>query len=355
MSTLAVLALALGLIFVYLLLSLVCLAINEAIATVVNFRAQTLVGGLQTLLHGPDPRPKQKDGSGANEGYAFADSLLAHPLVQSLRERRLIPSRFSTTKRPSYIPATTFATVLIDTLRQRAAANEGVKSITPSLDAWALLKTIKQANLPKGLEKQLSLIVSDAQGDIARAKRNIERWFDDAMLRVAATYKTRIQTIGVLVAFVVCVTFNADTLQVARELSGNAAVRGALAAEAQRFAQNTPDDVRRAVEAERLRRSPADTARTSRDSAAARAVSDSLLTQMRMRIDSLPTLGLRAGLPGRQTFPHLPGILLTTLAVSLGAPFWFDLLNKVVTIRGAGRAPEEKPKSPEAAPPARGA
>lgn len=355
MSTLAVLDLALGLIFVYLLLSLVCLAINEAIATAVNFRAQTLVGGLQTLLHGPNPLHKEKQGTGANEGYAFADAILSHPLVQSLRERRLIPSRFSTTKRPSYIPATTFATVLIDTLRGGIAETEGGKSLAPSRDAWDLLKTVELANIPPQLKVQLRLVIGDAQGDIARAKRNIERWFDDAMLRVAATYKMRIQTIGVLVAFAVCVAFNADTLQVARELSGNAAARSALAVEAQRFSLNTPDDARRAVEADRLRRRPADTTRAGRDSAAVRPTADSLLSQMRQRIDSLPTLGLRAGLPNQATITHLPGILLTTLAVSLGAPFWFDLLNKVVMIRGAGRAPEEKPKSPEAAPPARGA
>jgi hypothetical protein len=49
----------------------------------------------------------------------------------------------------------------------------------------------------------------------------------------------------------------------------------------------------------------------------------------------------------------LIGLLLTTFAVSLGAPFWFDLLNRFVNIRSAGKAPEEKPKSPEALPPPR--
>jgi hypothetical protein len=46
----------------------------------------------------------------------------------------------------------------------------------------------------------------------------------------------------------------------------------------------------------------------------------------------------------------LIGLLLTALAISLGAPFWFDLLNKVISIRAAGRSPEERPKSPEGGP-----
>ncbi|HEX6912284.1 MAG TPA: hypothetical protein VF142_17905, partial [Longimicrobium sp.] len=46
----------------------------------------------------------------------------------------------------------------------------------------------------------------------------------------------------------------------------------------------------------------------------------------------------------------LLGILMTGVAISLGAPFWFDLLNKVISIRAAGRAPDERPKSPEGGP-----
>jgi len=29
------------------------------------------------------------------------------------------------------------------------------------------------------------------------------------------------------------------------------------------------------------------------------------------------------------------GWLITALAISLGAPFWFDLLNKLMTLRGS--------------------
>ncbi len=44
---------------------------------------------------------------------------------------------------------------------------------------------------------------------------------------------------------------------------------------------------------------------------------------------------------------HLIGWLITAVAATLGAPFWFDMLNKIMSIRSAGKAPEEKPKSPE--------
>ena len=41
------------------------------------------------------------------------------------------------------------------------------------------------------------------------------------------------------------------------------------------------------------------------------------------------------------------GLFLTILAVSLGAPFWFDMLNKFINIRAAGPKPEKAKKSPE--------
>ena len=44
---------------------------------------------------------------------------------------------------------------------------------------------------------------------------------------------------------------------------------------------------------------------------------------------------------------HSLGWLITALAATLGAPFWFDMLNRVISIRSAGKAPEEKPKAPK--------
>jgi hypothetical protein len=47
---------------------------------------------------------------------------------------------------------------------------------------------------------------------------------------------------------------------------------------------------------------------------------------------------------------HLLGWLITVLAISLGAPFWFDMLNRIVAIRSAGRAPEEAQRPPKEVP-----
>jgi hypothetical protein len=49
-------------------------------------------------------------------------------------------------------------------------------------------------------------------------------------------------------------------------------------------------------------------------------------------------------------FYHLLGWALTAVAASLGAPFWFDVLNKIINVRSSGKAPEEKPKEPKEVP-----
>ncbi len=49
----------------------------------------------------------------------------------------------------------------------------------------------------------------------------------------------------------------------------------------------------------------------------------------RPSLKSLNTFGVKAS----------AGLLLTTFAISLGAPFWFDLLGKVSNIKGTGKKP----------------
>ena len=44
-------------------------------------------------------------------------------------------------------------------------------------------------------------------------------------------------------------------------------------------------------------------------------------------------------------FYKIFGLLVSILAVSMGAPFWFDTLSKFVNLRGAGTPPGETRKS----------
>ena len=84
----------------------------------------------------------------------------------------------------------------------------------------------------------------------------------------------------------------------------------------------------------------------------AREKLDKLLNSLKDAVRTMNGFGLPIGWHNgdwERTWRDIPtgvttvlGWLMTALAASLGAPFWFDTLNKIVTIRAGGRAPEEK-------------
>ncbi len=98
MSGMVALEVAIGLAFVYLILSLICSAVQELIAQVMSWRSATLQDGIRNLLRDPnlkDAKDKVRD---------LAGEVYAHPLVKKLAKEG---------KKPSYIPARTFAMALL--------------------------------------------------------------------------------------------------------------------------------------------------------------------------------------------------------------------------------------------------
>lgn len=334
MSGLDVLDVVIGLGFVYLLLSLCCTALNELIAQWWNSRATTLRAAIDRLC-----------------GPAFADTLYAHALIAAIsqpHQRALL--WWHRILLPSYIPSRTFALALYDRIGGQ-----------PTMLALAANGTAPQ-HVPPSVVEALKVFARDAGNDADKFRVSIERWYEDTMESVSGWYKRKTQLVVLLVSLAITVALNADSIAMAREISNNAVLRGSLVAAAQEFVKLPLDTVRA---------TPADTtppmqSRQALDSAATRFV------RARDRVLEIGTRGLAVGWPAlspdsvrkygsafavraQSAWGHAPGWLLTAIAISLGAPFWFDMLNKVINIRGAGRAPEEKPKPPEALPPARGA
>lgn len=305
----AILDIAIGLVFVYLVLSLVVTAANEVIASRLRWRAQNLYEGMRELLR--DPKDKQ----------SWADKLYGHPLVNALS---------SGTDRPSYVPSRTFALALLDLIAP--AKTDGVRS----------LESIREgiAKLPPELGRTVTVLFDEAEHDIEKLKTSIEVWFNTSMERVSGWYKRKSQAVMLALAVVVTVAFNVDTLSLVRTLSNDAAVRAALVAKAQETAKLPITNASQPL--------------TS-------AEADKALAESISKVESLglPIGWHRADLasvthPCLVWLSRVCGWILTIFAVSLGAPFWFDLLNKFMNIRGAGKAPEEEAKKPKEIPPPAG-
>ncbi|WP_434042769.1 MULTISPECIES: hypothetical protein [Sorangium] len=207
------------------------------------------------------------------------------------------------------------------------------------------------------LRRALSTIVDGTVRDMREANIRLERWFNDAMDRAAGRYKRRAQLIITATALVLCIGFNADSIKLAGALSRDAVVRAAMIAAAQEMAKTPP------------RAAPLDGGMEEDEDVMAALAQGGGAHKQLTGLDLKITWGVQA--PEQMSFPTLwkslaailgqgivawirgvldrlvsPGILITAAAASLGAPFWFDLLNKLVNLRTAGKSPEpyEPPK-----------
>jgi hypothetical protein len=315
-----VLEVAIGLVLVYLLLSLICSSIREGIEAWQKTRAIDLERGIRELLQD-------------REGTGLAKSIYEHPLVYGLFKGEYEPAK-SPRNLPSYIPSKNFALALMDIVARgpsvpvaAAAAHAATPSTTPvSLDSLRLAVG-KLQNAP--VQRALLSAIDTAQGDLGRTQANVEAWFNSSMDRVSGWYKRRTQTIIFVVGVVLTVAVNADTLTVAESLVQDDALRKAVIAEAEAIARDK--DLRKAdVETRYHDLStmgfPIGWARTLP------ALSDNCNYQCVV------------GSVARQIPGHLPGWLLTAFAISLGAPFWFDVLNKFILIRSTVKPREKSPE-----------
>ncbi len=303
-----------GLVFTYLVLSLLCTAANETIAGLFAMRARFLERGIQNLLADPE---------GTDLGREFYE----HPLMKSLVRRTGKLTRRESLRKPSYISSRVFGLVLLDLLGRRAAAAEGSELARDSKAIGAALASIRSSH-PE-LERSLGLLWQDAGFEVAAFRASLEKWFDDGMERVSGWYKKRAQLFSVVLGVAIAFGLNVDTLAVAKALWNDDTLRSAVVKQAAAFAQEQPgaDAGARVKKLEELSL-PIGwtwTDATPEDR-----------SDYPQAIKDFPDAGPLA---------KAVGLLLTAIAISLGAPFWFDLLSKVARIRTSGvqPAPAEKP------------
>jgi hypothetical protein len=195
-------------------------------------------------------------------------------------------------------------------------------------------------------ENKLKEAVTDiqkAQTALSSVQEHIEIWFNDSMERVSGWYKRKSQAAIFALALAFTVALNVDTIAITKKLSTDPALRSSLTAMAEKAAQQPATVVTGAQPA--TEQSP-----EARTQAAFQALVE--------RNNILQGLGIPIGWTDAANVPSTAGtwfmkifgLLLTAGAASLGAPFWFDMLNKIVAIRASGKAPEEKQKSPKEVP-----
>jgi hypothetical protein len=313
---------AIGLSFVFFVLALVCSGINEAIASSLRWRAQDLERGLWELLR--DPERTGKEATAALEG------LKKHPLVapmlypknkvagQAAPIEQTPSGHLKTTSKtdfPSYIPSRTFAAALLG-LEQAAVVTRGVDVRTGMRKLGDSIEAIPS----KPVQQALTALLTNAQGDAVAFRHSVEQWYDDQMERVSGWYRRRIQKVLWILAFVLALALNADALQIGKRLWVDPSQRAAIVAQAQNAGSKTNGQG-----------SPAD---------ALGSLSIPLgwhLASSRHDPQGFPFYEQPSSVWA--VAAKLLGLLLTTVAISFGAPFWFDTLSKLGRLRNSGAPP----------------
>ena len=252
----------------FLFLSLVVTHLVEIVSAYGSRRGKHLADAIRELL-----------------GHVAGDAVLNHPLLTSLRLGGGRPA--------SYIPSSMFAKALTDVIKV---------SPVETLDAIT-------RNIPGDLAQRAR---QEVMTDVTATQAHIEQWYDAAMDRLSGSYRRQTQawTFGIGAALVLLL--NADAIGVAKALWQSPSTRAAAAAVAQKEVDRCQSQA------------PAAPA----DGQTAHAAVD--CTDLSFTFDALPLGWSRAQ-------PHdvvgwigkVVGWLLSAVAISLGAPFWFDLLKRI--------------------------
>ncbi|HTE12665.1 MAG TPA: hypothetical protein VK645_16910, partial [Chitinophagaceae bacterium] len=314
-----VLEIAIGIIFINILVSTICSTIREGIEALLKTRAAYLERSIRELLHD-------------TEGTGIAKSLYNHPLVFSLFSENYVPGTSTGSPAlfakgrnlPSYIPSNNFAIALMD-IAARGADTDAVSSdpASPVISLASIRKNILNIG-NEYVQRALLTSIDTAQGDLNKAQKNIESWFNGSMDRVSGWYKRSTYWIIFWIGLLVSVGFNINTITIADYLYRNDAVRAAIVKRAEAISTDTSFTQ---INYEQ--------------------------TKKELETMNLPigwTTGWGARNPGKSgitawndIFGPILGWLLTALAATLGAPFWFDLLNKVMVIRSTVKPHEKSP------------
>ena len=264
---------AIGLVFFYVLLSLVISSVQEWIASLRGMRSQNLYEGIRRFI-----------------GHEYAEKVYEHPLIRNLSKEG---------KKPSYIDPRTLSTVLLTLVakdkKQKAFFECGVDEVREILE---------QIDSNHSLYGILGTLISKDDETVEKVRDRLAEWLDEGMTRIAGWYKRKVKVVVCILATVVTVGLNASTIHIAEKLWQDDALRVSIAQQAQEF--SAQDDI-----------------------------TGSQVEPLKI-LESFPIWW--KGLPENvfEWIKTLFGWFITIAAVSLGAPFWFDLLGKVANMRGSG-------------------
>jgi hypothetical protein len=302
-----------GLVTVYLAFGVACTATVEAITAWFSVRSSNLEAAMNEFLAG-DLKPTE----------TFVKAFYDHPLVQALSKGK--------DGRPSYIP-TEIVGQVVELL---VTANSTVESLAAAVNAMPGTPT---TNRIKGL---LDAFVTQAKGDVTAFRKAIEMHFNAVMDRVSGWFKRYAQNVALAVSAALVIGANADTLELATSLASSPEAQKTMVEIAEQQLKTAQATEKTAED--QVKEGKADAGITVEQAKRQTVAASAALERSASNIGSA---GLGFGWKDypktlSQFLAKAAGLLVSILAVSLGAPFWFDVLQRFMQVRAAGILPREK-------------
>ncbi len=430
-----------GLLFIWILLSLAVMYFNELVASRFNWRARMLEETIRNML----------------SDAALADQLYNHPLIRSLY------SGTDGSNKPSYIPASAFSQALLDivtsagsdaaliqeatyrlrwelpklnakqgklaqkqiniilALTRRALVSEASSQVQenalqeirgalvqlgqdfpklkPAIEGMMTTIAVQRSQIQDAIEtsrdthsgdsveeftrhyrkgmktlsvthprlkQTLSALLSEinvtgvqAEGTQQRARQNLEQWFNNSMDRLSGWYRRRAQTLAYTLAISIALLFNLDSITLANKLWREPMVRDLIAQQATSFSNQNPGSISTpTIDQLLILQSQTDwlslplgwvgfpvvldsKAALSPASCSLAPASATVMMGLPVANKCYPIINM----PVSQDFSgwalKILGVLITGVAAAQGAPFWFDLLKRLINVRISGANPVE--------------
>lgn len=314
----ALLDVIIGIVFVFLLTSLVCSQIADKVSEWLRWRAKGLEEGLRKYVIGD---------------YDLLAGLYANPLINSLTPAEpwmtkmlskipLLGRPISHRKeKPVNIPAKTFSLALFDIFIPNAMGETSVSQLRASV-----------ATLPPDspMRAPLLAVISTAENNIATVRANIENWYDTTMQKTTVLYQGHMWRFSFALGIIISLILNVDTVSIGKNLWNDAALRSMLVAEANKYAQGTPEK-EKALDQLNSLGLPIGWQVTVTNPGAdpiTRLLSLRFAPSDWLAKPNQPAIQMNGGALFFKAF----GWLISAFAVAQGAPFWFDFLRKLTSI-----------------------
>jgi hypothetical protein len=247
-----ILDVTIGLVFIFLLYSLLVTSLNEGLASLFALRAKMLkraiISGMLSdtsrdsvitftfkrfrnfVRAFPNMVARLFTGDHETASKNIGDAFFDHPLIKSYGSSRLYPL-------PSYISATNFSAVLLDVLKEEYNSNPALNKTVNNADIIKIRDTlayyseqVRQAGQSGGGNTQTQFINAEplriltmhlvaSNFDMDGFMHKIESWYDDTMDRVSGWYKRQVQFILFILGMLIAITFNVNTIIIAGKLS----------------------------------------------------------------------------------------------------------------------------------------